>query len=146
MKHFKSLLSFSLVLSMIVGISSCGKYEEGPAISLRSKKARVANEWKVDKATDEDGNDVTENFESTTFTYEKDGSFKTTTSFLGATFSLEGEWSFTDNKEGIQTTYSYDFGGGSQTVTTTATILKLKEKEMWTVDDSSKVEVHYVPN
>lgn len=46
MKRFSVL--FALLLIMIYG---CKKYEEGPLISLRSKKERLANTWILDKAT-----------------------------------------------------------------------------------------------
>ena len=44
MKHFSKLLFLILCISIV----SCKKYEDGPAISLMSKKARIANIWKVD--------------------------------------------------------------------------------------------------
>ena len=47
-------------LTILVGLqlASCGKYEEGPGFSLRSKTARLAGEWTIEKAT-VDGQDFT---------------------------------------------------------------------------------------
>lgn len=43
----------SVILMIIAGLSiifgSCGKYEEGPAFSLRTKTARLTGEWEIDK-------------------------------------------------------------------------------------------------
>ena len=47
MKKFKNLTYFTLAGVTSMGISSCGKYEDGPGFSLLSKKARVAGDWKV---------------------------------------------------------------------------------------------------
>jgi hypothetical protein len=62
MKSFK-LAAYALLAG--VAISSC-KYEEGPGISLRSKRDRVANEWKVNQFI-YDGNDVTASLNDTFF-------------------------------------------------------------------------------
>ena len=48
MKAVKVLLSVMLV-AVVFSNQSCKKYEDGPAVSLRSKKARVVNEWVVKK-------------------------------------------------------------------------------------------------
>jgi len=40
-----TMIFLFLSSSLYIG---CKKYEEGPAMSLRSKKGRVANKWKVD--------------------------------------------------------------------------------------------------
>jgi hypothetical protein len=47
-------------LSILTGLqfASCGKYEEGPAFSLRTKTARLAGEWTIEKLT-VDGEDLT---------------------------------------------------------------------------------------
>jgi len=66
-KVFASILVSSLILS-----TACQKYEEGPIFSLRSKKARVANTWEIDKAT-EDGKDVTANYDQYELKFKVDG-------------------------------------------------------------------------
>ena len=43
MKKLKNLTYVTLAGATAVGVSSCGKYEDGPNFSLRSKKARVVN-------------------------------------------------------------------------------------------------------
>lgn len=55
MKNFK-LITLLLTLVVVVGSVSC-KYENGPTLSLRSKKARVAGSWFLYEiiTTDEQG-------------------------------------------------------------------------------------------
>ncbi|MFH2143667.1 MAG: hypothetical protein ABIJ97_14680 [Bacteroidota bacterium] len=38
-----------LILSVILILTSCGKYEEGPTISFRSRQKRIEGLWKVEK-------------------------------------------------------------------------------------------------
>ncbi|MBL7812551.1 MAG: hypothetical protein JNL57_10040 [Bacteroidetes bacterium] len=64
----------ALALAGTLVFSSC-KYKDGPKVSLRSKRDRVSNEWKIDKMTwmviDDQGNlvekDVTSDVNSDTF-------------------------------------------------------------------------------
>ena len=44
MNRLLKILLFTIFISFV----SCKKYENGPAFSLMSKKARIANIWKVD--------------------------------------------------------------------------------------------------
>jgi hypothetical protein len=54
MKQIKMTLGFVLLTVGIITFTGCSKYEEGPGISLRSKKSRVVGDWKVTALT-EDG-------------------------------------------------------------------------------------------
>lgn len=45
---YKSIIAF---FSLSVILVSCGKYEDGPAFSLRSKKSRLSGEWVVESYT-----------------------------------------------------------------------------------------------
>jgi hypothetical protein len=47
MKKKTMLLSIALLGGVILMLSSCGKYEDGPGLSLRSKVGRVAGDWEV---------------------------------------------------------------------------------------------------
>ena len=48
MLRMKHLVKITLIISCI-SIISCKKYEEGPAFSLMSKKARLSNIWQVNQ-------------------------------------------------------------------------------------------------
>ena len=60
--------------SILIFGTSCNKYEDGPKLSLRSKKARMTNTWKIITATDAD-DDVTAGYEGITWTFTEDGSY-----------------------------------------------------------------------
>jgi len=71
----KALLSLIVVVFIL---ASCYKYEEGPRISLLSRKARLCNEWVLDTYLD-NGTDKTNTGETTTLTIEKDGTYSIST-------------------------------------------------------------------
>jgi hypothetical protein len=64
-----------LASCIILILSGCGKYDEGPGISLRTKNSRLEGKWKVVSIKKEytDPNDPNENtsdnFDGTTWTY-----------------------------------------------------------------------------
>ena len=91
------------LLLALVGVAfmlgSCGKYEEGPGFSLRSKKGRVEGEWKIEKEI-YNGQDqtLTPDDKDDVWKFEKDGTFE----YQDPGNSTEkGKWSFNDKKENI---------------------------------------------
>lgn len=119
---------FVISIIAIFAFSSCGKYEEGPAFSLASKKSRVVNVWQLDKQfvngteiqlTADDKDDYIE------FTKDDKVKFTWVNGSQSATF--EGTWEFDDTKENIIT--KINFGG--ITSQDTSKILRLKSNELW---------------
>ena len=133
MKKITSIL-FAVVAMALVTFSSCGKYEDGPGFSLRSKKARVAGEWVIEK-TIYNGVETTTGFDGISIEFKKDNTY--TASYLGMTES--GKWDFDSNKENLEFT-----SDGSSTKSVEK-ILRLTNKEMWLVDEEGgdKYETHY---
>ena len=68
MNSFKRTLAFAFIGAFLF---SCQKYEEGPALALRTKKQRVANVWEIDHAT-RNGEDVSEDFDNFELTMRDD--------------------------------------------------------------------------
>lgn len=132
MKTFRILSLAILSVAFVMG--SCSKYEEGPALSLRTKKARITGEWEVEKYVSSDGteSEPSENDDSTV-ELEKDGTYKVNSPFG----TVEGTWEFSDDKESIKTTFSQ--GGFSQTFT--EKIIRLTNKEFW-IEDSDGDQTH----
>lgn len=118
-----------------IGLSRCKKYEEGPAISFRSKTARVANTWKVESYT-VNGVDLTSTLNNINYTetYDKDGNY----SYSSTLGSGSGKWEFQSSKEQIKRS------GVSGQSSETLIILKLKQKEFWYyyMDGNDKNEIH----
>lgn len=116
-------------------LSRCKKYEEGPAISFRSKTARVANTWKVESYT-VNGVDRTSTLNNINYTetYDKDGNY----SYSSTLGSGSGKWEFQSGKEQIKRS------GVSGQSSETLIILKLKQKEFWYyyMDGNDKNEIH----
>jgi hypothetical protein len=47
-KNKISLLALLFIALTLTSIQGCKKYEDGPAISLRSRSARLSNTWRVE--------------------------------------------------------------------------------------------------
>lgn len=146
MKKLTSILTFMLIIAMVM--PACKKYEEGPALSFRSKTARLVNQWKIEKVM-EDGQDITAAYVSfqkdLVNEYKENGelaiSYKDNT---GATISYSATWEFSSDKTGVVIT--------TAGVSVTSSILKLKNDELWlkttipTGLTSTVSEIHYVTN
>jgi hypothetical protein len=87
---------------VIFNFTSC-KYEDGPNISLRSKKARLTGEWEVKFI---DGAGMIGNDMEITLEFDKDGDLEVnqTYSDYGSsyTYSQKGEWEWEDGKEIVE--------------------------------------------
>jgi hypothetical protein len=118
----KSIIKISLVLVMAAAtiFSSCGKYEDGPAISLKSKTARLCREW-VDA-------DCTSNCDATEF--KKDGTIATN----GTTWSGI-KWAFSSDKKNLEMTITI----GSASSTSSSEITRLTSKELWLKDSGGTI-------
>ncbi len=127
-KSIKSI-AFAAIAITALGVSSCGKYEEGPGLSLLSKKARLAGEWDIKEFVDGADGSVTTDTSSDTFTIDKDGTY----TWTSGNTSYSGTWMFTSDKERIQTTITV-FG---TSITDDAIILRLTNKELWMKDPDS---------
>lgn len=105
------------------GIAGCKKYEEGPAISLASKKNRLAGQWLVESATIlSTGVDTIAGFEQFRLKFDKDGKFSQTVDFNQ---TKGGSWQFGTDETVIQTIVVAD-----ETIVDRYTIVRLKKKEL----------------
>jgi hypothetical protein len=124
----KSILFCTVALATLIG--SCGKYEDGPSISLRSRTSRVAGDWKIKKATS-DGTDITGFLSGLIYSYTKDGDFTWTWNAL----TDKGKWEFYDNDEKMIMT---DESGDKDTVV--ITMLKNTEMHLKSLDGKDIME------
>ncbi|MBL4752609.1 MAG: hypothetical protein JKY52_03265 [Flavobacteriales bacterium] len=145
-------VSFAMITLILMGLFSCKKYPEGPALTIRSKKGRVANKWKIDKwliggvdsaqfyAAEGTWVELTKDGEATAVQVQKFGLLSITTNFTG-------EWLFSDDKDILGWILTDDLT--NTTDTSTFDILKLKEKEMWLIDEDNNPnkteEIHLIP-
>ncbi len=152
----KYLIKIALLAALFIGVfSQCKKYPEGPMISLRLKKERVANTWKIDKLliNNVDSAAYFSNiYKDYTINLTKSGSYSityyVTIPLAGNVTNTEsGTWSFTSNKDDLTLTPT-SITYGNVPSPSTFQILKLYEKEMWVrkVDGNGKVtEYHLLP-
>lgn len=142
----KNYLKSSLFAGIAVALTfvSCGKYEDGPNFSLRSKKSRLVNTWVIEKAL-QDGVDNTSNFKADNPEYlleiREDNSFVSSTydSLLAARDETKGKWKLSQKKEEIE--FTVDATGQQFS----EKILRLTNSEFWTEVDFgfTKFELHY---
>jgi len=137
----KTISKFFFLFS-IAGIllAGCGKYEEGPAISVKSKTARLAQKWYLEQTIEADGDIETPSpsQEDDYIEFQKDGTFI----FSDGTSSLQGTWEFNSDKSKVSYTFSFEFFGITTTVTEDFTILRLASNEFWATDTDGD-EAHF---
>jgi hypothetical protein len=133
-------LSILFAAFAVMFLVSCGKYEDGPGFSLRSKAGRVAGSWTYDKAFINNV-DVTSLFYSSdvisTLEFTKDGAYTETETYAGQTDTDGGKWEFTNSDENIKITYNDGYVNEYK-------ILRLTNTEMWwsETDGTDTYEVH----
>jgi len=133
----KPKILFLIILPVI--LFSCGKYEDGPKISLLTKQARLINKWKltdtqkyIEKSQPVDNPDTTyPSISANYIEFEKHNVYSTPKD--------TGQWEFYDDKNKIIITLNQDKD--------TFKILRLKNNELWLQanTDTGKIEQHYIP-
>ena len=96
-------------LATAIGLTACGKYEDGPNFSLLTKKQRLTGDWEVEKLIDGGVNLISNGYDIE-MEFDKDGDFEISSSYniteYGYTYSgtntVEGEWEFSSDKEEIE--------------------------------------------
>ena len=128
-KNIQTLSLILLTALFIMPFQGCGKYEEGPSFSIKTKKGRLCQSWTIDKFVDPNGNETAGTVGDGVYTYEKDGTY----SWSDGSVSVSGTWEFDASKENIETTLL--------TVTASAKIIKLTSSELWG-EDSDGYQIH----
>lgn len=118
--HWASIL---LILALLCTSTSCKKYEEGPLISISSKKKRLSQTWFVKLVEDTDtGEEITGSYATMRWKFAEDGVFTETYDTLP---SSSGGWNFIREKESIQITIP-----GDQTDIRNYKIVRLAKKQL----------------
>lgn len=133
----KHILTLSMALAVLFIVSSCGKYEEGPGFSLRSKTSRLTGTWKFEKIF-ENGTEVTidESTATMRMEFKKDGTGTMSGTFLTITVSMNLEWEFASDKENIRIR-TQEYGTTNWEEWEESEILKLTNSEFWIKDSET---------
>lgn len=133
--NYLSYMRFSAIILALLFLYSCGKYEEGPKASIRSKKNRLTGTWSVSsQVATIDGNTV--NFDAREFTgtkivFNKDNTWQQLNQVdKDEEVADQGEWQFADDTKLFL--FSDIEGGHARWE-----ITKLKHLELWTRLDTS---------
>jgi len=109
-----------------VSLQACSKYDDGPALSLRTKKARLVGDWEVKQIG-------TQSFPqggySLEMEFQKDGDFRFTYSYGSYSYSYAGDWEFSSDKEELDLIID--------NTVQTFEIKRLTNKEVWLEDDTN---------
>lgn len=106
-----------ILLAIVALVSACSKYEEGPGLSLLSKKARLAGTWKITDYIDNGQPviiDETDDLFYERLVFEKDGTGKSY--YIGASSGEQGseqnpyvlQWEFENDNEDLRITDTYN--------------------------------------
>ena len=137
---FKKWLFLGLFIAFVsIG---CKKYDEGPTISLRAKKARIANVWQVEKAFIQ-GVDSTDKFYGYRLIMTKEGYYSfTPPPFWAVSVGIIGTWEFSKDKKSV---FIYYRDAANKVVKLEYKIYKLMENELWVYDEAGKLELRFIP-
>lgn len=121
------MINLKTVFALVIGAAflfGCGKYEEGPGISLRTKKMRLTGEWEIDEYV-VDNENFTSDFNFYEIEFTNDNEFTERGQLEGfETFTFEGDWDFSGDKEELE--LEYDDGDRAD-----LKIIRLTNSELW---------------
>lgn len=122
-----------LLFPILFVFSACGKYDDGPRISIYSKRHRLVNSWVIEKVL-EAGIDQTTLYKDAYVNFnlniKKDKTY--TLSYVAnniTPYDESGKWKWDGDKSAVyffDNANSFNFGTGEKW-----TIYRLKEKELW---------------
>lgn len=145
MKSLSKTAIFLVLISFVA--TSCGKYEEGPKISLMPRNARMINTWKLDKQY-ENGVEqtLTADEKDDYYNVKKDGVLEAVYVTSGSTTTFTGTWEFTASDANVRLAYTGSYFGFPFTFDEEYTILRLTSNELWLeqVNGSTTDELHFV--
>ncbi len=134
MKKPIHLRVFALFL-FVIALNSCKKYDDGPMVSLMSRRSRLINEWKIDSYKI-NGTDFTSLVSGYTETFKKDDSY----SYSWGILSGSGTWKFQNNAEQVK------LSGNDDQSSRTLFLTKLENDALWYyfIIGSDKHEMHLI--
>ncbi len=134
--NFSSATKLFLVTILFVLFNACGKYEEGPGFSLRTKKARLVGKWIPVKFINESGSQAAGDNEAT-HEFTNDNTYI----ISGELGTSTGTWEFINNKASVRTKYEAFLIGE---VVNDWEIVRLTNSELW-VRNAQGLQINLEP-
>lgn len=130
------------LLCCLLTLGACKKYDEGPTFSLRTKEERISNTWRFGLAF-RNGKNITDLYSKYELQLLKGGETKLIMHYTSLNFNrsheTRGRWDLTNSKRDLKLDFEDDNADN------TYIIKKLKEKELWLIDEDENVEFHLIP-
>jgi len=127
-----------VVILSVATFESCGRYENGPEISLRSAKSRIVGEWHLADLLVNDKREQTlfDMESSSELTFNDDGTYLYN-KLQSVKFPQElvGEWSFGEDKTELLLIQRDSINGDSERM---YKITRLSKDELWLVNGSEE--------
>jgi len=127
---------FALMLAVAL-FDSCGRYENGPAFSLRSAKSRLIGEWHLTDLLVNDKHEqaLFDKESSLVVILNYDGTFLYSMPVVRSLNERSGLWSFGEDKTELILTEEDSINGNSER---NYKITRLTNSEMWLVNGSEE--------
>lgn len=111
-RRFLSIVATFFLASAI--FMSCSKYEDGPLLSLKTKKARLVNKWKIEKYYVNNVDYTSSLYDGTYMEFSDNGDFHFTLITEGSltiedTTVIDGTWEFSKKKDDVDVTMNYTY-------------------------------------
>ena len=125
---------FFLFIIILGGIQSCSKFEDGPLISLRTKKQRISREWKIEYSVNkETGIRHSADYADWLLSFDKSGTFSNVIFYNNIQTTLSGNWILSDNL--LKFEIITDSGSQNEFYT----ITRLTKKELWVQNNLEEI-------
>lgn len=138
---FKINKFFIFSVLLLIALNSCGKYEDGPALSFTSKENRLCRTWILEKINHSNGYSTDEFYLKLKLGKDKSSQFEyKTSSNVNISFATNWEW--------LLGTYglTLNFGSLPQGLPSglrNFEIKRLTKKELWIEDRGSLINYHF---
>lgn len=122
---------------LILVLSSCSKFDDGPLFSLLSVKKRLSRDWKVEFSRNlETGIEHSADFEGWLLSIEKGGTYSNTINYGGIHIQYNGNWELIGQNQ-----LRLDYEATTGNITEFYIIMRLTKKELWLKNTFE--EIHY---
>lgn len=142
----KSIFLLAGICFIMIAISSCSKYEQGPGLSFRSKTKRLANSWRIESVTVNGVERASEPLYAKQKHYIYESGSYIITIIDPVTLvaeNLQGSWELYDKDTKLSVLRNGQ--NGLPDMTEEYQILKLKEKSLWIRSLDNTIEYHFTP-